>query len=149
MNIGTDLKVEKIMQIDVVTAKETATALEIAKLMDVENVGTVLIVDDNLKLLGIITDRQLVIKVLAKDENPAKLSAANIMTKYPMSIFPDMSCKEALDVMGDYGFRRLPVEKDGKLVGIVSLSDLAPIVEFDDECLADIVNELSSDARYK
>ena len=70
------------------------------------------------------------------------------MTRWPMTIFPDATCKEALDIMGDYGYRRLPVEKDGKLVGIISISDLAPIVEFDDECIENMVHELSKDAKY-
>ena len=51
--------------------------------------------------------------------------------------------------MGDYGYRRLPVEKDGELIGVISISDLAPIAEFDDESIKDMVKELSDDARYR
>ena len=96
-----------------------------------------------------VTDRQIVTRVVAHKRDLGTTTVDEIMTKWPMTIFPETTCKEALDIMGDYGYRRLPVEKDGKLVGIISISDLAPVVEFDDECISDMVKELSDDVRYK
>lgn len=149
MTIATETKISQVMQTRLVTVKPDANIYEVAKLMESENVGTVLVAHEGNKLLGLITDRQIVTKVIASKRNISTTKAEEIMTKWPMTIFPDTTCKEALDIMGDYGYRRLPVEENGKLVGIISISDLAPVVEFDDECIEDMVNELSKDAKYK
>ena len=149
MTIATETKVQQVMQIDLVTVTPKTSVYEAARLMDEENVGTVLIVGEQKKLLGMVTDRQIVTRAIAHKRDLGTTTVDEIMTKWPMSIFPESTCKEALDIMGDYGYRRLPVEKDGKLVGIISISDLAPVVEFDDECISDMVKELSDDVRYK
>ena len=149
MTIATDTQVRQIMQTNLVTVAPKLSIFEAARLMDEENVGTVLVVGEQKKLLGMVTDRQIVTRAVAHKRDLATTTADEIMTRWPMTIFPETTCKEALDIMGNYGYRRLPVEKDGKLVGIISISDLAPVVEFDDECIADMVKELSDDARYK
>ncbi len=149
MTVAEDTSVSQIMQTDLVTIGPKVNIFEIAKLMDEENVGTVLVVDNSQKLLGMITDRQIVVRAIANKRDLSTTTADEIMTKWPMTIFPETTCKEALEIMGDYGYRRLPVEKSGKLVGIISISDLAPIAEFDDECIEDMVKELSDDARYR
>ena len=149
MTIATDTQVRQVMQTNLVTVTPKTSVYEAAKLMDEENVGTVLIIGEKKKLLGMVTDRQIVTRVVAHKRDLGTTTVDEIMTKWPMTIFPETTCKEALDIMGDYGYRRLPVEKDGKLVGIISLSDLAPVAEFDDECITDMVKELSDDARYK
>ncbi len=149
MTIATEMQVQQVMQTNLVTVTPKTSIYEAALLMDEENVGTVLIVGEQKKLLGMITDRQIVTRVIAHKRDLGTTTVDEIMTKWPMTIFPESTCKEALDIMGDYGYRRLPVEKDGKLVGIISMSDLAPVVEFDDECIADMVRELSDDVRYK
>ena len=149
MTIATETEVRQVMQTNLVTVTPKTSVYEAAKLMDEENVGTVLIVGEQKKLLGMITDRQIVTRVIAHKRDLGTTTVDEIMTKWPMTIFPESTCKEALDIMGDYGYRRLPVEKDGRLVGIISISDLSTVAEFDDECIADMVKELSDDARYK
>ena len=149
MSIATSTEVRQIMQTHLVTVGPKTSIFEAAKLMDEENVGTVLVVSSDNKLLGMITDRQIVVRVVAHKRDLATTCADEIMTRWPMTIFPETTCKEALDIMGDYGYRRLPVEKGGKLAGIISISDLASIAEFDNECIQDMVKELSDDARYK
>ena len=149
MTLATEAKVSQIMQTDLISVSPKISIYEAAKLMDENNVGTVLVVNEEKKLLGIVTDRQIVIRAIAHKRDLGTSTVDEIMTRWPMSIFPETTCKEALDIMGDYGYRRLPVEKNGKLVGIISMSDLAPVVEFDDECIEDMVKELSSDVRYK
>lgn len=148
MTLATETKVSQIMQTNLITVSSKTSVYEAAKLMDEDNVGTVLVIGENKKLLGLVTDRQIITRAIAHKRDLSTTAVEEIMTRWPMTIFPDTTCKEALDIMGDYGYRRLPVEKDGQLVGIVSMSDLAPVVEFDDECIADMVKELSSDVRY-
>ncbi len=149
MTIATEIKVQQVMQTNLVTVTPKTSIYEAATLMDEENVGTVLVVGEQKKLLGMVTDRQIVTRVIAHKRDLGTTTVDEIMTKWPMTIFPESTCKEALDIMGDYGYRRLPVEKDGELAGIISISDLAPVVEFDDECISDMVRELSDDVRYK
>lgn len=149
MTIATATSVGMIMQTNLVNVTPKTSIYEAAKLMEEENVGTVLVVGEQRKLLGMVTDRQIVTRAVAHKKDLATTTCDEIMIRWPMTIFPETTCKEALDIMGDYGYRRLPVEKDGKLVGIVSLSDLASIAEFDDECISDMVKELSDDARHK
>ena len=149
MTLATETTVNQVMQTSLVTVTPKTSVYEAAKLMDEENVGTVLVVGEEKKLLGLVTDRQIVIRAIAHKRDLATTTVDEIMTRWPMTIFPETTCKEVLDIMGDYGYRSLPVEKNGKLVGIISISDLAPIVEFDDECIEDMVKELSNDVRYK
>ena len=149
MTIATETQVKQIMQTNLVTVDPKLSIFEAGRLMDEENVGTVLVIGEQKKLLGMVTDRQIVIRAVAHKRDLGTTTVDEIMTRWPMTIFPETTCKEALDIMGDYGYRRLPIEKDGQLVGIISISDLAPVVEFDDECIADMVKELSDDARYK
>lgn len=149
MTIATETPVRQVMQTNLVTVTPKVNLFEAAKLMGEENVGTVLVITEQNKLLGLVTDRQIVTRGVAHKRDLSTTYVEEIMTRWPMTIFPETTCKEALDIMGDYGYRRLPVEKDGKLVGIISLSDLAPIAEFDDECISDMVKELSDDSRYK
>ena len=129
MTIVTETKVNQIMQANLVTVTPKTSIYEAAKLMDEENVGTVLVVSEERKLLGMVTDRQIVTRAIAHKRDLSTTTVDEIMTRWPMTIFPETTCKEALDIMGDYGYRRLPVEKDGKLIGIISLSDLAPVAE--------------------
>ena len=149
MTIATDTQVRQIMQANLVTVEPKLSIFEAARLMNEENVGTVLVIGEHKKLLGMVTDRQIVIRAVAHKRDLGTTTCDEIMTRWPMTIFPETTCKEALDIMGDYGYRRLPVEKNGQLVGIISISDLAPVAEFDDECIADMIKELSDDARYK
>ncbi|MBI3590042.1 MAG: CBS domain-containing protein [Candidatus Melainabacteria bacterium] len=149
MTLATETKISQIMQTNLVTVNPKDSVYEAAKLMDEENVGTVLVVGEQKRLLGLVTDRQIVTRAIAHKRDLSTTTVDEIMTRWPMTIFPETTCKEALDIIGDYGYRRLPVEKDGKLVGIISISDLAPVVEFDDECIEDMVKELSNDTRYK
>ena len=149
MTIATETQVKQIMQTNLVTVNPKTSVFEAAKLMEDENVGTVLVISEGKKLLGLVTDRQIVTRVVAHKRDLSTTRVDEIMTRWPMTIFSETSCKEALDIMGDYGYRRLPIEKEGKLIGIISLSDLAPVAEFDDECITAMVKELSDDARYK
>ena len=149
MTIATETHVNQVMQTNLVTVTSKTNLFEAARLMDEQNVGTVLVVGEEKKLLGMVTDRQIVTRAVAHKRDLSTTTCEEIMTRWPMTIIPETTCKEALDIMGDYGYRRLPVEQNGKLIGIVSISDLAPVVEFDDECIEDMVKELSSDVRYK
>ena len=145
----TETKVNQVMQINPITVGLETSLYEAARFMSEGNVGSVLVSDGHKKLLGFVTDRQIIVRAIAYERNPSTTTVEDIMTKWPMTISPETTCKEALDIMGNYGYRRLPVEKDGNLVGIISISDLSTVVKFDDECIKNMVKELSSDLRCK
>ena len=145
----TETKVNQVMQANPITVGLKTSLYEAAKFMNEKNVGTILVSDGHKKLLGFVTDRQIIIRAIAYDRSLSTTTVEDIMVKWPMTISPETTCKEALDIMGNYGYRRLPVEKDGNLVGIISISDLSTVVKFDDECIKNMVKELSSDLRCK
>ena len=114
---------------DAMTASPTViagdkTAVEAARTMTTENVGSLPVVDEQ-KLVGMITDRDLVINVLAKDLDPHKVPVADVATQDPVSASPDESLDSALQRMADEQVRRLPVVEDGRLVGILAQADVS------------------------
>ena len=112
----------------VITVKEEVTVFEAAKLMRSHHVGNVIVVkDDNGKSvpLGIVTDRDLVIEVLATELDCKVITVGDIMVKHLSVIKESAGIFETIKTMTSAGVRRLPVLDDsGKLIGIVTLDDL-------------------------
>ena len=106
------------------TAKPDMTADDAAALMRQLDVGVIPIAEDG-TLLGLVTDRDLVLRVLAERKDPAQVPLGELVTKSPVTISPDAKLAEALDLMAEHRIRRLPVMKSEELVGIVSLGDAA------------------------
>jgi CBS domain-containing protein len=101
------------------------TADDAAGLMANYDVGAVPVVDKGGELLGIVTDRDLVVRVLAARHDPHAVKIGDIATKHLVTASPDMSVSDARDLMAEHRVRRLPVMKGDELVGIVSLGDIA------------------------
>jgi CBS domain-containing protein len=113
----------------------SATVQEAAKLMAEHDIGNVLVVENG-EVKGIVTDRDIVVRLLAKGEGP-DASVREAATTQLETIAPDTSIDDAIQKMEQANVRRLPVVEDGKPVGVVSLGDLAQ--ERDrDSALADI-----------
>jgi CBS domain-containing protein len=113
------------MTADVRTAGPEMTAADAAGLMASYDVGSIPVVDGD-ELLGIITDRDLIVRVVATRDDPAQVHLSDILTKHSLAtVTPDTRVSEARDLMASRRVRRLPVVKDHRLVGIVSLGDLA------------------------
>jgi signal-transduction protein with cAMP-binding, CBS, and nucleotidyltransferase domain len=77
------------------------------------------------ELLGIVTDRDLVLRVLAERKNPFEVQVGDIATRSPVTVTPDMRLSEARELMQKHKVRRLPVMKSQELVGILALGDVA------------------------
>jgi CBS domain-containing protein len=101
----------------------TAMAHEAATMMHERQVGAVMVVTDA-QLLGIVTERDLVFRLLAEGRDARATPLAEIMTRAPQTLRPDDSALDALDRMRVGRFRHLPVIDAGKIVGIVSIRDL-------------------------
>src|SRR5687767_14073264 len=97
---------------------------QVARMMRDEDVGSIPIVDGD-RLVGIITDRDIAVKVVADGMDPKQAIVRDFMSTDPVTGAPEMSDHEALMLMGREQIRRLPVVDRGRLVGIVALGDLA------------------------
>lgn len=129
--------IKEVMTAEPVTILGTSSVEEAAQLMKSEDIGDVMVVNKNNKLTGILTDRDIVIRGAAGGADLKTVKVEEVLTKDVKTVGPDASIDEAVALMRSEAVRRLPVVEDGKLIGIVTLGDLA--VERDPEsALAEI-----------
>ena len=106
-----------------------------------EDVGVAPIVEDD-KLIGMLTDRDIAIRVVAEGRNPDQVIVRDVASKQVVTIDPQQGLDEALRIMAKHKVRRLPVvEEDGKLVGVVAQADVAR--KGDDTKTGKLVEEIS------
>jgi signal-transduction protein with cAMP-binding, CBS, and nucleotidyltransferase domain len=103
----------------------TAPLREAAEIMRQADAGTVLVSDDESRLVGIVTDRDIAIRAVAEGRDPTSVTVGDISTPYPTAVPVNTSIREAFRVMREHAIRRLPVVERDRLVGVVSLGDLA------------------------
>ncbi len=103
------------------------TVVDAAELMQREDVGLVPVVaNGNAKLIGVLTDRDIALKVVAAGREPRGTAVTEVMTTDPVSCLPQESVETAMELMASRQVRRIPiVDKDGAIVGIVSQADIA------------------------
>ncbi|MDV3277182.1 MAG: CBS domain-containing protein [Nitrososphaerales archaeon] len=118
------IKVKQIMNTEVEVIGSDSSALEVAKRMSSKGRGCMLVLEGG-KAVGMITERDLVGKVLAEDISPSKLRATDIMTAPLIAVEPEATVEEASRIMSQYSIRRLPVVKGGTLVGLITSTDIA------------------------
>ena len=121
---------------------ENDTVLDAAKRLAELDVGAMPICGEDNRLKGMLTDRDIVVKVLAKGKDPASTKAGELGEGKPVTIGADDSIDEALRTMADHKVRRLPVIDGHELIGIVSQADLAKNV--DEEKVGDLVEAISA-----
>lgn len=117
--------VRHAMSVDVKTLGEDMNAADAAGMMANYDIGTVPVIGPDDELLGLVTDRDIVVRVIAARKDPQSVRLGDIATKSIVDVSPDMRLSEARDLMAKHQIRRLPVRKDGRLVGILSLGDIA------------------------
>jgi CBS domain-containing protein len=118
------VQLREIMTAGVVTADAGADVLAIAQLMRDHSVGSVVICDAEGEPAAMITDRDLTVRALAEERSPAE-SVAEHCSRPLVTGDPDMDLEEAAALMVQHRIRRLPVVEDARLVGIVTLDDIA------------------------
>jgi CBS domain-containing protein len=128
IGLRTRLVVKDVMSSPVVTLDEDATSNKVATLMNENNVGCIIITNKEAKPLGIITERDLVIRVLAKNLKPDTIKAKEIMTTPLVTIAPEATISEAARRMSKLDIRRLGVLYKGDLVGLVSSKDILGVM---------------------
>lgn len=140
--------VRELMTTDVDRVAPSSKITDAAKQMRDLNVGSLPVVDRQ-EVVGIITDRDIAVRATADGINPDEVLVKEVMTANPITISPDQKVAEAADLMARHQVRRLPVVENGKLVGILSLGDVATEPDAADEAgsaLSDISQPSDFDA---
>lgn len=134
---------------DVVTATRDTSLQEAAKLMKQNNVGDVIVVentDGKNKPIGILTDRNIAVEVVADNKNYQELSVGDVMSEELLILHSDQDIKEVLDLMSEKGVRRAPVVDDsGKAIGIATLDNLLILLAEETYSLAKLVRKQIND----
>lgn len=118
---------QSMSQRHVVSLPPTANVWEAACVMTKANCGSVLIIDTTGTMLGILTERDLMTRVLAKALNPQTTHVSEVMTNNPQTVGPDLKVSEAVLIMIERGFRHLPiVSPASKILGVFSVRDALP-----------------------
>jgi len=138
-------KARDVMTKDLVYASPQDTIVEVAQLMKNEDIGPVLIVDsdESKTLVGIVTDRDLVLKVIAEGRDPKTTRVEEAMSKKLVTCRADDDVDVAMQAMAQFQLRRIPVVEDAnRLIGIISQADIATRVD-EPEKTAEVVREIS------
>ncbi|MEA2090535.1 MAG: CBS domain-containing protein [Thermoproteota archaeon] len=118
------LQVEDVMIKDVITVDADSTVKDAAKIMNRFEIGSLIVVKDS-KAVGIMTERDVLKRVVAVAEKPEKTLVEDVMSKPLIVVEPEMELEDAVKLMFKMKIKKLPVVKNGKLVGLVSLTDIA------------------------
>jgi signal-transduction protein with cAMP-binding, CBS, and nucleotidyltransferase domain len=120
--------VKDVMSNPVITIEENAPANRAAQRMDKDDLGCVIVTNKQGKPLGIITERDLVVRVLAKNVKPDSLKASEVMTSPLITIEPDATISDAARQMSRLNIRRLGVLYKGQIAGLISSKDILGVM---------------------
>jgi CBS domain-containing protein len=121
------MTLEDLIRTDAVTASPDTGVETLATKMHEENVGSVLIVEDDWPI-GLVTDRDLAVRVLARGKTPAGMTARDVMTGEPTTVPVETGLFELTERMEAAGVRRMPVVDGDDLVGIITLDDVTRLL---------------------
>lgn len=117
---------QSIPQKHVLSLGPQASVWEAACAMTRANCGSVLVMEPPDRLLGIVTERDLMTRVLARALEPKQTTLFQVMTPHPQCVAPETRVSDAVVIMIERGFRHLPVLKDGRILGVFSIRDALP-----------------------
>ena len=119
------MKIRELMTTDVETATLQENLRDVAQKMKDEDAGAIPVVDEDNKLVGILTDRDIVVRCIAEGKDPEETTVEDVLTENLETIEPDSEAEEAAQIMAQRQIRRLPVVEEEELIGIVSIGDIA------------------------
>jgi CBS domain-containing protein len=117
-----------ILNENVITVNSSASVSEASYLMKNEDIGALIVTDEDRVPIGIITDRDIVVSVVAEGLDPEVKKVEEVMTKDIVFVDEDTNILNILRTMAEYSIRRMPVTQNGRLTGIVSVDDLIVVV---------------------
>jgi CBS domain-containing protein len=132
--------IKEVMTTHVRACEPNATVADAAKLMAREDVGPIPVVEEG-RITGLITDRDIVVRVVAEDKDPKATTVGQIASKDLVTVSPDEDLDDALTLMAERQVRRLPVVEGDRLVGIVAQADIARLGK--DKKTGEVVEEIS------
>jgi len=139
-----ELMAGEIMTKDVKAATGNDTLEAVARIMKDENCGIVPVVDENRRLIGVVTDRDTVIRALAEGRPVNQVKVSEVMTGDVEAVTPDTGVSEVTELMGRKQVRRVPVvDRRDRLAGIISMADIANRADYDQE-LQDSLERISA-----
>lgn len=141
------MKVKDIMSNAVAQVTPFATVAEAARLMEKHNIGSVPVCSEN-KVVGMLTDRDIVVRNIAGGYDPKTTRVGDIMSVDVTTVTPDTEVSHVGKIMADRQIRRIPVVSDDRLVGMVSIGDIAVRGMYDAE-VAEALAEISIPAKPK
>lgn len=139
------MKVKEVMTADPACCTTDTSLTEVAKMMVDNDCGEIPVVESqtNKRPIGVVTDRDIVCRTVAKGINPLDLTAADCMTKPIVTVTPDMSIDDCCRIMEEKRIRRVPVvDEKGACCGIVALADIA--LQGRDSAAGEVVKEVSA-----
>jgi CBS domain-containing protein len=139
------LKVRDKMTKSVAYVDPAKNVVEAAQLMQKHNVGSIPVCDHT-GVVGIVTDRDIVVRNVAHGKTPHDTKVQDIMTSQVMTVTPDMDIDDATSLMAQEQIRRLPVVEDNQIIGMLSLGDVASDMRFDMEA-AEALCEISKPSK--
>ncbi|MBB6121888.1 CBS domain-containing protein [Nocardiopsis algeriensis] len=125
-----------VMSTSVRTVTPDATLREVAEIMRDSDIGDVIVAEGD-NLVGIVTDRDIVVRCVAEGGDPATRTAGEVRSSQMVTVPPQSGIRDAADTMRKNALRRLPVVEGEKVVGVVSMGDLAEVAD-QDSALADV-----------
>ncbi|MDR3520837.1 MAG: CBS domain-containing protein [Acidocella sp.] len=108
----------------VIAARPGMKISEVAILLAEKSIGAVMVIDEDGKLVGILSERDIVRSLARRPSDTVNLTAADLMTKNPVVTNPEVSIEQVMEIMTDGRFRHLPVMERGRVTGIVSIGDV-------------------------
>jgi CBS domain-containing protein len=118
-------KVNDVMTPTVRSVTLGQSLTEAAEMMKENDVGSLPVVDDDRRLMGILTDRDIVLRAVAERVDPQSVKAGDVASRELVTVEPEEDLDEALRLMAEHQVRRLPVVEDGRLVGMLAQADAA------------------------
>ncbi len=127
---------------NVITLEKDASAYEAVQLLNKHKIGCVVVVHNG-GIAGIVTERDLLERVLEKCRNPKKTYVSEVMTRHVITGTPDMDTLEATRLMFKIKVKKLPITEGNRLVGIVTLTDIARSTNIDEKTI-ELIEQLSN-----
>lgn len=118
------MKVRDLMSQNVQWVDPNQSLVEVAQILESSNIGSVPVCQGQ-QLMGMVTDRDILVRAIAQGKDPKTTKVNEIMTKEVKSVSPETDIHEASDLMADNQIRRLPVVENNQLIGFLAIGDIA------------------------
>lgn len=122
-----NIPVSRLLEIkgyDIVQVRPTASVYDAIKIMAKAHVGAVLVIDERERLCGILSERDCFTKVILREKAPRRIQVRSIMSREVVTVPPGQTIDECLTLMSDRQIRHLPIVKDRRVLGLISMRDL-------------------------